>query len=138
MIVSPVPHAAAMELGAARPRAVAIAATGAVAVFGSVAIQGAHGDLLAGQLVQGSLRQATERLRSGRWLVLSQGVAEEHHLGIGQAFTLPTPAPRKPRVASLSTNSVLLEPPPRSRFSQSPATSPRRSLPPSPCKTEQA
>lgn len=47
-IVSPVPHVAAMELSAARARAVAITATGAIAVFGSVAIQGAHGDLLAG------------------------------------------------------------------------------------------
>ena len=48
MIVSPVPHVAAMELNAAGARAVAIAATGAIAVFGSVAIQGAHGDLLEG------------------------------------------------------------------------------------------
>jgi putative ABC transport system permease protein len=47
-IVSPVPHIAAMELSAARARAVAVTATGAVAVFGSVAIQGSHGDLLAG------------------------------------------------------------------------------------------
>jgi putative ABC transport system permease protein len=48
LIVSPIPHVAGMELSAARARAVAIAATGAVAVFGSVAIEGAHGDLLAG------------------------------------------------------------------------------------------
>ena len=47
-IVSPIPHVATMELSAARSRAVAIAATGAIAVFGSVAIGGAHGDLLAG------------------------------------------------------------------------------------------
>ncbi|HXA54094.1 MAG TPA: FtsX-like permease family protein, partial [Solirubrobacteraceae bacterium] len=47
-ITSPVAHVAAMELRGARARAMAIAATGAVAVFGSVAIQGAHGDLLAG------------------------------------------------------------------------------------------
>jgi putative ABC transport system permease protein len=47
-LVSPVPHVARMELSAGRARAVAIAATGAVAVFGSVAIQGAHRDLLAG------------------------------------------------------------------------------------------
>ncbi|HEV3323913.1 MAG TPA: ABC transporter permease [Solirubrobacteraceae bacterium] len=47
-ITSPVAHVATMELRAARARAMAIAATGAVAVFGSVAIQGAHGDLLAG------------------------------------------------------------------------------------------
>jgi putative ABC transport system permease protein len=47
-IVTAVGHVAAMELGAARARAVAITATGAIAVFGSVAIQGARGDLLAG------------------------------------------------------------------------------------------
>ena len=47
-IVSPVPHVAAMELSAARARAVAITATGAIAVFGGVSIEGAHGDLLAG------------------------------------------------------------------------------------------
>jgi len=47
-ITSAVPHVAVMELSAARARAVAIAATGAVAVFGSVAIQGAHDDLLTG------------------------------------------------------------------------------------------
>ncbi len=46
--VSPVAHVARMELSAGGARAVAIAATGAVAVFGSVAIQGAHRDLLAG------------------------------------------------------------------------------------------
>lgn len=48
LIISPVPHLARMELSAGGARAVAIAATGAVAVFGSVAIQGAHRDLLAG------------------------------------------------------------------------------------------
>jgi putative ABC transport system permease protein len=47
-IVSPIPHVAVMELRAGHARAVAIAATGAIAVFGSVAIRGAHGDLLAG------------------------------------------------------------------------------------------
>ncbi len=47
-ITSAVPHVAVMELSAGRARAVAIAATGAIAVFGSVAIAGAHGDLLKG------------------------------------------------------------------------------------------
>jgi putative ABC transport system permease protein len=47
-ITSAVPHVATMELSAGRARVVAIAATGAIAVFGSVAIQGAHGDLLGG------------------------------------------------------------------------------------------
>jgi putative ABC transport system permease protein len=181
-IASPVPHVATMELSAARARAVAIAATGAVAVFGSVAIQGAHGDLLTGldnaahdmsaftdlwvapagsynllkttpfapveqaklerlpgvravrlyrsglldygsrrvlviapprqaspllpetQLVEGNLRQATARVRAGGWLVISRALAEEHHLHIGQAFTLPSPDPSTFRIAALSTN----------------------------------
>ena len=47
-IVSAIPHIASMELQAGRSRAIAIAATGAIAVFGSVSIQGAHSDLLAG------------------------------------------------------------------------------------------
>jgi putative ABC transport system permease protein len=60
-IVSPVPHVAAMELSAARARAVAIAATGAIAVFGSVAIGGAHGDLLAGlENVAGETNASTD------------------------------------------------------------------------------
>ena len=41
-------HIAAMELSAARARAIGVAATGAIAVFGAVAIQGAHTDLLKG------------------------------------------------------------------------------------------
>jgi putative ABC transport system permease protein len=177
-----VPHIATMELGAAGARAVAIAATGAIAIFGSVAIQGAHGDLLHGlenaaqdmnaatdvwvspagsynllnttpfapvdraklegvagvravglyrsglldygnrrvlviappaqarpllpatQLVRGDLRRAEERVRGGGWLVLSEAIAAEHHLHIGQALTLPTPVPRTLRIAALSTN----------------------------------
>ncbi|HWX86614.1 MAG TPA: FtsX-like permease family protein, partial [Solirubrobacteraceae bacterium] len=48
LFVSPVPHIARMELSAGHARAMAIAATGAMAVFGSVAIGGARRDLLAG------------------------------------------------------------------------------------------
>jgi putative ABC transport system permease protein len=47
-LTSVVPHIAVMELRSGRSRAVAIAATGAIAVFGAVSIQGAHGDLLKG------------------------------------------------------------------------------------------
>jgi putative ABC transport system permease protein len=175
-------HVAAIELGTARGRALAIATTGAIAVFGSVAVRGAHDDLLAGleraaheanaasdvwvapagaydlfdtapfapgeqaklarlpgiravrvyrgglldygerrvlvvapprqaspllaanQLVAGNLRQASARVRSGGWLVLSRALAEEHHLRIGERFTLPTPNPQAFRLAALSTN----------------------------------
>lgn len=183
-LVSAVPHVAVMELRAGRTRALAISATGAIAVFGAVSIQAAHGDLLHGledaahdmnaftdiwvspagsynllqtapftptaaqqaklarlpgvravrvyrgglldwrdrrmwviappdastpllpasQIVQGDLRQATARVRAGGWAVLSRAIAEEHHLKVGSAFTLPTPAPTRMRVAALSTN----------------------------------
>jgi putative ABC transport system permease protein len=165
-----------------RVRSLAIAATGAIAVFGSVAIQGAQanlqrgldrlaydvartadlwiapsgtqdllatapfaetsspalarlpgvravGDYRAGfltfgerrvwvlapsptaghplppsQLVHGDLTIATARLRAGGWAVLSQALAAEHHLRIGQSFTLSSPRPALLRVAALSTN----------------------------------
>jgi putative ABC transport system permease protein len=165
-----------------RARSLAIAATGAIAVFGSVAIQGAHANLQHGldrlahdaaaaadlwvvppgtqdllgttpfsggasaalaalpgvravglyrggfldygdrhiwavappetaahpippsQLVEGNLAVATARLRAGGWAVLSQAVAAQHGLRIGQAFTLPSPHPMVFRVAALTTN----------------------------------
>ncbi len=177
-----VAHVAGMELSAARARAIGVAATGAIAVFGAVAIQGAHADLLKGlenaahdenaftdlwvsppgaynllrtapfaasqqaqlerlpgvravgvcrgglldwgerkvwvlappdraapllppsQILEGSLAQASARLRSGGWVVLSQAIASEHHLRIGSSVTLPTPVPISLRVAALSTN----------------------------------
>lgn len=181
-ITSAVPHVAVMELRAGRARAVAIAATGAIAVFGSVAIEAAHGDLLQGlenaardmnaatdvwvspagsynllrtapfapteqaklarlpgvravqlyrgglldvgerrtwviappaeaspllpasQLVEGNLGRATAEVRAGGWAVVSQALADERHLHVGDAFALPTPIPTTLRVAALSTN----------------------------------
>jgi len=165
-----------------RTRSLAIAATGAIAVFGGVTIQGAHANLQRGldrlardatgptdlwiappgkqdllattpfhdrasaaiarlpgvqtvgiyradfldygdrhlwvlsppssgpdpippsQLIKGKLALATSRLRAGGWAVLSQAVAVQHHLGIGQYFTLPSPYPMTFRVAALTTN----------------------------------
>jgi putative ABC transport system permease protein len=167
-----------------RTRSLAIAATGAVAVFGSVAIQGAQSNLQQGldhvfhdvtavadlwvvprgaqdllattsfasnnaevsalarvpgveavslyrsgfldygdrrvwvlappqsvadpippsQLVRGNLALAVRRLHSGGWAVISQVIAAQSHLHIGQAFTLPAPYPMKFRVAALATN----------------------------------
>jgi putative ABC transport system permease protein len=181
-ITSAVPHVAVMELRAGHARAVAIAATGAIAVFGSLAIQGAHSDLQHGldnaahdmssyaqvwvapagsynllttapfaatqqekiarlpgvkavqiyrgglldyqqrrvwviapsrdsssiipptQIVQGNVARADQLIRNGGWVVISQAIADEHHLHIGDAFTLPSPNPTVFRVAALSTN----------------------------------
>ncbi|HWY18532.1 MAG TPA: ABC transporter permease [Solirubrobacteraceae bacterium] len=177
-------YLAVIELRSAtnRTRSIAIAATGAVAVFGSVAIQGARVDLqrglnasahgidslasiwvtpagtsnsfattsfhdaevgalarLAGvkavrsyrgsfldwgerrlwvlappraaahpitpsQIVSGDVASATAELRGRGWIVLSEALATEHHLHVGQSFVLPTPRPTAFRVAALSTN----------------------------------
>lgn len=43
------------------------------------------------QLVEGSLATADRRLREGGWAALSQTIAREKHLKLGEAFTLPTP-----------------------------------------------
>jgi putative ABC transport system permease protein len=178
------PYLAVIELRARvnRSRSLAVAATGAIAVFGSVAIEGARNNLqrglnasahdidslaevwvtpasatntfattsfkdldsaairrLAGvaavrsyrggfldfgrrrvwvlappaltpqpvpssQLVSGDLAGAVARFRSGGWAVLSQGIADELGLRVGQSFTLPSPRPTSLRVAALSTN----------------------------------
>jgi putative ABC transport system permease protein len=56
------------------------------------------------QLVSGDPVLVAERIRKGNWAVLSQTLAIEHHLSVGEAFTLPSPRPITLRVAGLITN----------------------------------
>jgi putative ABC transport system permease protein len=58
----------------------------------------------AGQLISGRLDTATSRIRGGGWAVLSEALAHENHLNIGDSFTLPSPVPTTLRVAALTTN----------------------------------
>jgi putative ABC transport system permease protein len=60
--------------------------------------------LSADQLRGGDPRLAAARVKAGGWAVLSQALASEHHLHVGEAFTLPSPRPRRMRVAALTTN----------------------------------
>jgi len=179
------PYLAVIELRARanRPRALAIAATGAIAVFGSVAIQGAHHDLQKGldqlahqlnetqvlwvspagpgnaltttafdatavetrlarlpgvgalriyrgsfldfgdrrvwviapppadahvipasQVLKGDPMDAAAHVRDGGWVAMSQAIADEHRLRVGDSFTLPAPAPSTFRLAAITTN----------------------------------
>lgn len=59
----------------------------------------------AGQLVSGSVRAVNTRLKGHGWAVLSEALAREMHLQIGDWFTLPAPRPARFRLAGLSTNS---------------------------------
>jgi putative ABC transport system permease protein len=171
------------ELRASTTRSIALAATGALAVFGSVAVEGSHFDLQRGldadahalnhradlwiaptgpanelatvsfrpppeaaqlaalpgvravrayrggfldvgdrrvwvvapsredprpllpsQRLTGDLAVANERLRAHGWVGLSAALAAAHHVGIGDAVTLPTPRPLRLRVAAILTN----------------------------------
>jgi putative ABC transport system permease protein len=58
----------------------------------------------ANQITSGNLPLATARIRGHGWVILSQAIANEYHLHIGQAFTLPSPRPTTFRVAGFSTN----------------------------------
>jgi putative ABC transport system permease protein len=165
-----------------RARSLAIAATGAIAVFGSVAIEGAHGNLRDGlvrsaadlslgtdlwvspsgrattlattpfedlygralerlpdvsgvdvyrggfldvgvrrvlvlappktdarlvsasQVVTDDLTLAKSRLRQDGWVTMSQELANEHNLHVGDSFSLPAPRQTMFRVAAITTN----------------------------------
>jgi putative ABC transport system permease protein len=43
------------------------------------------------QLIEGSLPTADRHIREGGWAALSQTIASEHHLRLGEQFTIPTP-----------------------------------------------
>lgn len=59
----------------------------------------------ATQMVHGSLANATRLLRGTGWATVPDGFAHEHHLGIDQFFSLPTPTgDARLRVAAITTN----------------------------------
>jgi len=61
--------------------------------------------LVPSQLLEGSLQSADRHLRAGGWAALSQTVAREEHLRIGQRFTLPTPSGEASlRLAAITAN----------------------------------
>jgi putative ABC transport system permease protein len=57
------------------------------------------------QLVTGNLAQADERLRGGGWVAISQPIAREYHLHLGDRIGLPTPSGiASPRIAATVAN----------------------------------
>lgn len=58
----------------------------------------------ASEVIDGTASTAAGRVRSGGWAVLSQGLASEHHLRIGETFTLPSPHDATLRLAATTTN----------------------------------
>ena len=59
----------------------------------------------ASQLLDGNLTSATAHMRRTGWVCLSTALAQRYRVGVGDAFTLPTPTgPRQFRVAAVTTN----------------------------------
>jgi putative ABC transport system permease protein len=59
----------------------------------------------ASQLLHGSLANATRLLRQTGWATVPDGFAREHHLSVGQSFSLPTPTGQvRLRAAAITTN----------------------------------
>jgi putative ABC transport system permease protein len=56
------------------------------------------------EIINGEPGLTAVRIRLGGWAVLSQALASEHRLRIGDAFELPSPRPTVLRVAAVSTN----------------------------------
>lgn len=57
------------------------------------------------QLIEGDLRTATARLRTGEWVAVSNALAHKQDVGIGDPFALPTPdGVQRYRVAAIVTN----------------------------------
>jgi putative ABC transport system permease protein len=60
---------------------------------------------LDGQIVKGERSTTVARLRKGGWAAVSQQIAAEHHVGVGDILSLPTPSGNVPvRIAALTTN----------------------------------
>jgi putative ABC transport system permease protein len=53
---------------------------------------GLQAQIAPSQLLEGSLTDADRRLREGGWAAVSQTIAREENLHLGERFTLPTPA----------------------------------------------
>jgi putative ABC transport system permease protein len=57
------------------------------------------------QIQEGNIATASEHLREGGWITVSQQVAEEHGVKVGGVLVLPTPTGAVPyRVAATTTN----------------------------------
>lgn len=56
------------------------------------------------EMIEGSAAVGTARLHGRGWAVISQGLANEHHLHIGQSFVFPSPHTQDLRLAGTTTN----------------------------------
>ena len=66
--------------------------------------RGSEGMIPPHEVIAGSLAQAEARLNAGGWAVVSEVLARERHLHVGDALALDAPRPVRLRVAAITTN----------------------------------
>ncbi|HEX3520303.1 MAG TPA: FtsX-like permease family protein [Solirubrobacteraceae bacterium] len=66
---------------------------------------GANTSVLRSQTIGGSWTETVRRLGEGGWIAVSQQIAEQHHVKVGQFLSLPTPSGEAHlRLAATTTN----------------------------------
>jgi putative ABC transport system permease protein len=66
---------------------------------------GANRALMNSQIIGGDATTAVARLDEGGWIAVSKQMADEQHVGVGDIFTLPTPAgDARFKIAATTTN----------------------------------
>lgn len=66
---------------------------------------GTNREVLDSQISEGNPSEAIARMSQGGWIVVSKQIAEEHHAGLGDKLTLPTPSGLASlRIAATTTN----------------------------------
>ncbi len=66
--------------------------------------RGSRGMIPPHEIVDGDLRRADAHLASSGWVAISEALARERHLAVGDPFTLDAPRPTRFRVAAITTN----------------------------------
>ncbi|HEX2161503.1 MAG TPA: FtsX-like permease family protein [Thermoleophilaceae bacterium] len=56
------------------------------------------------QIEKGELDEIAARVRSGGWVTVSEAIAKDYDVGVGDSIVLPTPRPTPTRVAAVTTN----------------------------------
>jgi putative ABC transport system permease protein len=56
------------------------------------------------QIKEGDRRRVAAQVREGGWIAVSESIADEYGVGVGDRISLPSPSPTPMRVAAITTN----------------------------------
>jgi putative ABC transport system permease protein len=56
------------------------------------------------QIKEGHLSTAAAQIARGGWITISESIADDENVGVGDTITLPTPVPTRMRIAAVTSN----------------------------------